>query len=125
MERAMEPSMTHIRTMCRLAAVVLVELVAALLFVWYLDARRRGNWNYDANLWMALVTAGLGLVGWFFPRAVGWVTIPFTALWLLWALAYTGPSLGAAVTGGVPVVVSFLFIFGRRPAMARWHPRPR
>jgi hypothetical protein len=105
----------HVRTAFRVVAVSLVALAAVFLFLLYLDARASGDWNYRANLWMSLGVAGFGLLGWFFPRAVGWSTLPITLLWLLWALAWGGPWFAVLVVGGVPLAVSLLFVLSGRP----------
>ena len=104
----------RVRTSFRLVAVLLVAAAALLTYFAYLDARRKGNWNYEANLWISLFTAAVGALGWFFPRAVGWATLPFTTLWFLWALAYAGFSLAALVIGGAPLAVSLLFVLSGR-----------
>jgi uncharacterized membrane protein YfcA len=43
----------------------------------------------------------------------------FAALWLLWALAYAGLSLGAFVVGGVPLAVALLLFLSAKPRRAR------
>ena len=111
------------RTGFRVAAVSLVGLAATFLFLAYLEARADGNWNHRANLWMSLAAAGVGALGWFFPRFVGWVTLPLTALWFLWALAWEGGvTVPALVVGGIPLTVSLLFVFSGRTGHATESP---
>ena len=114
---------TRVRTACRIAAVSLVGLAAIFLFLAYLEARANGNWNHQANLWMSLGTAGVGALGWFFPRIIGWVTLPLAALWLLWALAWEGGlTVAALVVGGTPLATSLLFVFSGRSRHATESP---
>lgn len=102
------------RTGLRVVAVLGVAVCAGFVFVIYLEDRSAGEWNYQSNLWMAMSIAAIGALGWFFPRAVGWSTLPITVLWCLAALAWTGLSFAAFVGGGIPLAVSVLFILSGR-----------
>jgi hypothetical protein len=83
----------------------------------YWDARTSGQTDYQANLWIALVVAAIGVAGWFYPRSVGATTLPFTAGWLLWAVGFAGVSFDSVLLGAVPLAVSILFLCsGRRRA---------
>ena len=108
----------------RAVCVLLVAAVTLFFLAEYVDGRRAGEWNYQANLWMALGAVAIGIVGLRWPRIVAFIVFPFAVLWLLWALAYAGLSLGAFVVGGVPLAVALLLFLSAKPRRARASANP-
>ncbi len=108
-------SWNTVRWVLRVVSVLLVALVTLFLVLKYVDARSQGDWNSEANLWMALGAAAIGGAALRWPGIVSVIVFPFAVLWLLWALAYAGITFAAFVVGGVPLLICMLFLLAGRP----------
>ena len=114
----------RVRVASRTLCILLAAAVTLFFLAEYVDGRRAGEWNYQANLWMALSALAIGIGGLRWPRIVAFIVFPFAVLWLLWALAYAGLSLGAFVVGGVPLAVALLLFLSAKPRRARRSANP-
>jgi hypothetical protein len=97
----------------RISAEAFVAPMVVFLLAEFFEGRRAGEWNYQANLYQALVPLSFGLMGWWMPRLAAWMLFVLAGLLALGGLLWGGPV--GLVLGVPPLIPGLLFYFSRNP----------
>ena len=87
--------------------------MVVFLLAEFIEGRRAGEWNYQANLYQALVPLSFGLMGWWMPRLAAWMLFVLAGLLALGGLLFGGPF--GLVLGVPPFIPGLLFYLSRNP----------
>lgn len=100
------------RLILRVAAESVTALVVLFLLWLFWLSWRDHELDSQSNLYIALVMATLGVLGWFFPRVLGALFVIGGALLSLAGFALGGPE--GVVFGFPPVTAGVLFLLSGR-----------
>jgi hypothetical protein len=100
------------RFILRVAAESVTALVVLFLLWEFWLSWRDHEIDSQSNLYIALVIAALGVLGWFFPRVLGALFVIGGVLFGLAGLAFGGPE--GVVFGVPPLTAGVLFLLSGR-----------